>query len=85
MDTLMTLLTVAGVNFLIAVPGADDVMLNYQSTSFHDILYLQTQFNRRPAPEFDAWLDRMDLKPRPGRITATPTRLLTPTRPLDNV
>ncbi|HEY4044532.1 MAG TPA: ethanolamine ammonia-lyase subunit EutB [Rhodopila sp.] len=78
MDTLMTLLTVAGVTFLIAVPGSDDVMLNYQSASFHDILYLQAQFNLRPAPEFDAWLDRMDLKDRAGRIAASPTRLLSP-------
>jgi ethanolamine ammonia-lyase large subunit len=68
MDTLMTLLTVAGVSFLIAVPGSDDVMLNYQSASFHDILYLRSQFNLRAAPEFEAWLDRMDMKDRTGRI-----------------
>jgi ethanolamine ammonia-lyase large subunit len=68
MDTLMTLLTVAGVTFLIAVPGADDVMLNYQSASFHDILYLRSQFNRPAAPEFEAWLERMDLKDHTGRI-----------------
>jgi ethanolamine ammonia-lyase large subunit len=68
MDTLMTLLTVAGVTFLIAVPGADDVMLNYQSASFHDILYLRSQFNRPAAPEFEAWLGRMDLKDHTGRI-----------------
>ena len=68
MDTLMTLLTVAGVTFLIAVPGSDDVMLNYQSASFHDILYLRSQFNRPAAPEFEAWLDRMDMKDRAGRI-----------------
>jgi ethanolamine ammonia-lyase large subunit len=80
MDTLMTVLTVAGVSFLIAVPGSDDVMLNYQSASFHDILYLQSQFSLRPAPEFDAWLDRMDMKDRAGRIrTLQPqsNRLLT--------
>jgi ethanolamine ammonia-lyase large subunit len=77
MDTLMTLLTVAGVTFLIAVPGSDDVMLNYQAASFHDISYLHQQFNLRPAPEFDAWLDRMDMKDRAGRIRTTPTRLLT--------
>jgi ethanolamine ammonia-lyase large subunit len=79
MDTLMTVLTVAGVTFLIAVPGSDDVMLNYQSASFHDLLYLQSQFGVRPAPEFDAWLDRMDMKDRSGRIRALPlqTRLLT--------
>jgi ethanolamine ammonia-lyase large subunit len=74
MDTLMTLLTVAGVTFLIAVPGADDVMLNYQSASFHDILYLRTQFNLRAAPEFDAWLERMDMKDRAGHIRWFPPR-----------
>jgi ethanolamine ammonia-lyase large subunit len=68
MDTLMTLLTVAGVTFLIAVPGSDDVMLSYQSASFHDILYLRSQFNRPAAPEFEAWLERMDMKDRAGRI-----------------
>jgi ethanolamine ammonia-lyase large subunit len=79
MDTLMTVLAVAGVTFLIAVPGSDDVMLNYQSASFHDIMYLQSQFNLRPAPEFDAWLDRMDMKDRAGRIRALQpqARLLT--------
>ncbi|HEX3573042.1 MAG TPA: ethanolamine ammonia-lyase subunit EutB, partial [Rhodopila sp.] len=76
MDTLMTLLTVAGVNFLIAVPGSDDVMLNYQSASFHDMMYLHQQFNLRPAPEFDAWLERMDMKDRAGRIRTPPARLL---------
>jgi ethanolamine ammonia-lyase large subunit len=68
MDTLMTLLTVAGVNFLITVPGADDVMLNYQSLSFHDALYLRSQFGVRAAPEFEAWLERMDMVDRAGRI-----------------
>jgi ethanolamine ammonia-lyase large subunit len=68
MDTLMTLLTVAGVTFLIAVPGSDDVMLNYQSASFHDILYLRSQFKLRPAPEFEAWLDKMDMRDSTGRI-----------------
>ena len=74
MDTLMTLLTVAGVSFLIAVPGSDDVMLNYQSASFHDIMYLHAQLGLRPAPEFDAWLDRMDMKDRAGQIRAFPPR-----------
>ena len=79
MDTLMTLLTVAGVSFLIAVPGSDDVMLNYQSASFHDIMSLHSQFNLRPAPEFDAWLDRMDLRDDAGRMRKLQfgTRLLT--------
>jgi ethanolamine ammonia-lyase large subunit len=74
MDTLMTVLTVAGVSFLIAVPGSDDVMLNYQTASFHDILYLHSQFGLRPAPEFDAWLDRMGLRDRAGRIGKLPSQ-----------
>ncbi|OYV25259.1 MAG: ethanolamine ammonia lyase large subunit [Acidocella sp. 20-63-7] len=68
MDTLMTLLTVAGVTFVIAVPGADDVMLNYQSLSYHDILYLRSTFGVRAAPEFEAWLERMDMVDRAGRV-----------------
>lgn len=56
MDTLLTLLGTAGVNYIMGVPGADDVMLNYQSTSFHDALYLRRILGLRPAPEFEAWL-----------------------------
>ena len=56
MDTLLTLLGTAGVNYIMGVPGADDVMLNYQSTSFHDALYLRRVLGLRPAPEFEAWL-----------------------------
>jgi ethanolamine ammonia-lyase large subunit len=56
MDVLMTLLGVAGVNYIMGVPGADDVMLHYQSTSFHDALYLRRVLGLRPAPEFEAWL-----------------------------
>jgi ethanolamine ammonia-lyase large subunit len=55
-DSLLTMLGVAGVNYIMGVPGADDIMLNYQSTSFHDALYLRRIFNLRPAPEFEAWL-----------------------------
>jgi ethanolamine ammonia-lyase large subunit len=61
MDTLLTLLGVAGCNFVIGVPGADDVMLNYQSTSFHDALYLRRALGLRPAPEFEAWLVKAGL------------------------
>jgi ethanolamine ammonia-lyase large subunit len=68
MDTLMTLLAAAGVNFLIAVPGGDDVMLNYQSAAYHDMLYLRSLLNRPAAPEFEGWLERMDMKDRAGRI-----------------
>ena len=58
---LLTLLGVAGINFIMGVPGADDVMLNYQSTSFHDALYLRQVLGVRPAPEFEAWLERMHI------------------------
>jgi ethanolamine ammonia-lyase large subunit len=59
MDALITLLGVAGVNYVMGVPGADDVMLSYQSTSFHDALYVRGVLGLRPAPEFEAWLMRM--------------------------
>lgn len=72
MDTLITLLTVAGVTFLIVVPGADDVMLNYQSAAFHDMLYLRSQLKVRAAPEFEAWLERMEMTDRAGRIRPLP-------------
>ncbi len=68
MDGLMTLLTVAGVTFLIAVPGADDIMLNYQSLSFHDMGYLRAQFGVRAAPEFEAWLERAGMVDPVGRV-----------------
>jgi ethanolamine ammonia-lyase large subunit len=58
MDTLLTLLGVAGCNYIMGVPGADDVMLHYQSTSFHDALYLREVLGLKPAPEFEAWLER---------------------------
>lgn len=56
MDNLMTLLGVAGCNFFMGVPGTDDIMLNYQSTSFHDAMYVRKVLKKRPAPEFEAWL-----------------------------
>ena len=56
MDNLLTLLAAAGVSFIMGVPGADDVMLNYQSTSFHDALYVRDLFGLKRAPEFDNWL-----------------------------
>ena len=58
MDVLLTLLGAAGCNYVMGVPGADDVMLNYQSTSFHDAQYLRQVLGLRPAPEFEAWLER---------------------------
>jgi ethanolamine ammonia-lyase large subunit len=56
MDALLTMLGAAGVNYIMGVPGADDIMLNYQSTSFHDALYLRRLLGLRPAPEFEAWI-----------------------------
>jgi ethanolamine ammonia-lyase large subunit len=56
MDSLLTLLGAAGVNYIMGVPGADDVMLHYQSTNFHDALYLRRLLGLRPAPEFESWL-----------------------------
>uniref|UniRef100_UPI0035B47A35 ethanolamine ammonia-lyase subunit EutB n=1 Tax=Paenirhodobacter enshiensis TaxID=1105367 RepID=UPI0035B47A35 len=56
MDTILTLLGVAGITFIMGIPGSDDVMLNYQTTSFHDALYLRKVLGLRPAPEFEAWL-----------------------------
>jgi ethanolamine ammonia-lyase large subunit len=61
MDALLTLLGVAGVTYVMGVPGADDVMLAYQSTSFHDGLYVRAALGKRPAPEFAAWMERMGL------------------------
>lgn len=68
MDALLTLLGVAGVNFIIGVPGADDIMLNYQSTSFHDALYARRLLGLRPAPEFEAWLDEVELSDGIGGV-----------------
>jgi ethanolamine ammonia-lyase large subunit len=76
MDTLMTLLTAAGVTFVITVPGADDVMLNYQSLSYHDLLYLRTNFGVRPAPEFELWLEKMDMVDRAGRMRVPEPKFL---------
>jgi len=77
MDALLTLLGAAGVNYIMGVPGADDVMLNYQSTSFHDALYVRRLLGLRPAPEFEAWINgegfaRLTLEAR------SPERLLLP-------
>ncbi|MCZ8040892.1 MAG: ethanolamine ammonia-lyase subunit EutB [Beijerinckiaceae bacterium] len=70
MDTLLTLLGTAGVNFIMGVPGADDVMLNYQSTSFHDQLYIREVLGLRRAPEFEDWLLRMDITDAAGKLSA---------------
>jgi ethanolamine ammonia-lyase large subunit len=70
MDALLTMLGVAGCNYIMGVPGADDVMLHYQSTSFHDALYLRSLLDLKPAPEFEAWLERHPrLIPEPWLLT----------------
>jgi ethanolamine ammonia-lyase large subunit len=81
MDSLLTLLGAAGVNYIMGVPGADDVMLNYQSTSFHDALYLRRILGLKPAPEFEAWLsgegfERLTLEAKsPERLLLGAARL----------
>ena len=68
MDALLTMLGVAGCNFIMGVPGADDIMLGYQSTSFHDALYARRVLGLRAAPEFEAWLARMHITDAQGRL-----------------
>ncbi len=70
MDTLLTLFAVAGGTFIMGVPGADDVMLNYQATSFHDALYVRQVLGLRPAPEFEAWLVQHSIFDRRNRLAA---------------
>lgn len=71
MDTLLTLLATAGLTFLIGVPGADDIMLNYQSTSFHDALYIRRLLGLKHAPEFADWLARMQIIDGAGQLRLT--------------
>jgi ethanolamine ammonia-lyase large subunit len=68
MDTLMVLLGTAGVSLIMGVPGADDIMLNYQSTSFHDAAVLRQHLGLRPAPEFEAWLAKVGIAGADGRL-----------------
>jgi len=68
MDNLLTLLGVAGCNFIMGIPGSDDIMLNYQSTSFHDALYVREVLGLRPAPEFEAWLIKQGITNENGKI-----------------
>ncbi|MCX2863189.1 ethanolamine ammonia-lyase subunit EutB [Paucibacter sp. PLA-PC-4] len=80
MDNLLVLLASAGVNFIMGVPGADDVMLNYQSSSFHDALFLRRLLGLKRAPEFEVWLQRMGISGSDGALlppTAHP-RLMPP-------
>ena len=68
MDNLLTLLGVAGCNFIMGVPGSDDIMLNYQCTSFHDALYIRNVLGLRPAPEFEHWLIKQGVMDNNGMI-----------------
>jgi ethanolamine ammonia-lyase large subunit len=61
MDILLTLLGAAGCTFVMGIPGSDDIMLNYQTTSFHDALYARRVLGLKPAPEFEAWLKTMKI------------------------
>jgi len=75
MDNLLTLLAAAGVTFIMGVPGADDIMLNYQSTSFHDALYVRDLFGLKRAPEFDDWLLRTGLVDADFRLSGNTGQL----------
>ena len=68
MDTLMTLLATAGLTFIMGIPGADDIMLNYQTTSFHDALYLRKVLGLKAAPEFERWLKAMNIMDVHGQV-----------------
>ena len=74
MDNLLTLLGTAGVSFIMGVPGADDIMLNYQSTSFHDALYLRKVLGLKHAPEFEDWLIAMGVMNAEGRLLPASSR-----------
>ena len=90
MDNLLVLLAASGLNFVMGVPGADDVMLNYQSTSFHDALFVRRLLGLKRAPEFEAWLQRMGITSAQGELLPAPAQpalaasiagLLEPPRP----
>ena len=74
MDNLLTLLGAAGVTYIMGVPGADDVMLNYQSTSFHDALYLRRIFGFKHAPEFSTWLAQRQILNAAGQLQTLAAR-----------
>jgi len=83
MDNLLTLLGVAGCNFIMGIPGSDDIMLNYQSTSFHDALYVRKVLGLRPAPEFEQWLLKQGITDAQGNLSKSgPKELLKKTNGL---
>jgi len=71
MDVLLTLLGAAGCSYIMGIPGSDDVMLNYQTTSFHDALYARRVLGLRPAPEFETWLQKMGIVDKNGHLALT--------------
>ena len=73
MDVLLTLLGVAGCSFIMGIPGSDDIMLNYQTTSFHDALYARRVLGLRPAPEFEEWLQKMDIFSKDAQFRMHPS------------
>ncbi len=75
MDILLTLLANAGLNFIMGIPGSDDVMLNYQTTSFHDALYIRQLLGLKPAPEFDHWLQQQGILSQQAHQLQWPTEL----------
>jgi ethanolamine ammonia-lyase large subunit len=75
MDALLTLLGAAGVTYVMGVPGADDVLLGYQSTSFHDALYVRQVLGLRPAPEFEHWLQAMGVMDDACRLLPSAARM----------
>ncbi|MBK1884004.1 ethanolamine ammonia-lyase subunit EutB [Luteolibacter pohnpeiensis] len=82
MDNLLTLLGVAGCNYIMGVPGADDIMLGYQSSSFHDAQYLRQALSKKPAPEFERWLETHGINDEHGRLCENPAVLLDAVRNL---
>ncbi len=82
MDVLLTLLAAAGCTFVMGIPGGDDIMLNYQTTSFHDALYARRLLGLRPAPEFEAWLARMQVFSSADQHFRLPDGLAPGLRPL---
>jgi ethanolamine ammonia-lyase large subunit len=81
MDVLLTLLAAAGCTFVMGIPGSDDIMLNYQTTSFHDALYARRVLGLRPAPEFEDWLVRMQIFSRPDAQFVLPSQVPTAFQP----
>ena len=71
MDNLLVLMGTAGCNYIMGVPGADDIMLNYQSTSFHDALFIRELLGLKPAPEFETWLNKQGICDEHGKLISS--------------